>query len=288
MDEFFDIIITHFEKLNKAMESMHMGLIFGAVINIIIIVILFKMVEIFLSNVKTRILAKDDKSQIVQFLPILERIFKFLIVFFVFASFLQTQGYSVTSLITGFGITGLAVGFAANSTISSVFGTFSIFSDKAYRIGDYIKLNDIEGTVEDVTLRSTKIRSLDDFLYIVPNSSVANGNICNLSAAKKRRIDATFGLVYSTTNEKLERAIKIVEEVLYASDDIYNDYVVFVDTLSTSSIDIRCFAYAKTSAYNSLKKIKSRFILEVIKRFRAEGLEFAFPSTSVYIEKSGE
>lgn len=288
MNELFKNIIDYFENLNKAMESMHMGLIFGAIINIVIIVVLFKMVEVFLNNTKEHILSKDSKNQLVQFLPILERIIKFLIVFFVFASFLQTQGYSVTSLITGFGITGLAVGFAANSTISSIFGTISIFSDKAYKIGDYIIVNDVEGTVEDVTLRSTKIRSLDNYLYIVPNSSVANGNICNISAAKSRRIDMTFALVYGTSNEKLERAMEIIEEVLSQNEKIHkNNYIVFLDNLSASSIDIRCLAYTKTSTYNSLKHIKSDFTLEVIKRFRAEGLEFAFPTTSVYIENNG-
>ena len=204
-------------------------------------------------------LNKDSNSQLIQFLPILERILKFLIVFFIVACFLQSQGYSVTSLITGFGITGLAVGFAANSTISSVFGTFSIFSDKAYKIGDYVIVNGVEGTVEDVNLRSTKIRTLDNYLYIVPNSSVANGNICNVSVAKKRRIDMSFGLVYSTSNEMLERAIKIIEEILHEEERIYNDYVVFLDSLSASSIDIRCHAYVKSSAYNSLKKVKSDF-----------------------------
>lgn len=288
MNELFKNIIDYFENLNKAMESMHMGLIFGAIINIVIIVVLFKMVEVFLNNTKEHILSKDSKNQLVQFLPILERIIKFLIVFFVFASFLQTQGYSVTSLITGFGITGLAVGFAANSTISSIFGTISIFSDKAYKIGDYIIVNDVEGTVEDVTLRSTKIRSLDNYLYIVPNSSVANGNICNISAAKSRRIDMTFALVYGTSNEKLGRAMEIIEEVLSQNEKIHtNNYIVFLDNLSASSIDIRCLAYTKTSTYNSLKLIKSDFTLEVIKRFRAEGLEFAFPTTSVYIENNG-
>ena len=287
MNEFLDTLIEHFDKLNKVIESMHLGVIFGALLNLVIIAVLFKMVDVLGKNIKEKMLNKDANSQLIQFLPILERILKFLIVFFIVACFLQSQGYSVTSLITGFGITGLAVGFAANSTISSVFGTFSIFSDKAYKIGDYVIVNGVEGTVEDVNLRSTKIRTLDNYLYIVPNSSVANGNICNVSVAKKRRIDMSFGLVYSTSNEMLERAIKIIEEILHEEERIYNDYVVFLDSLSASSIDIRCHAYVKSPAYNSLKKVKSDFTLEVVKRFRAEGLDFAFPTTSVYIENNG-
>lgn len=285
--DFMDTIIEHLEKFNKLLESTHFDLIVGAIINILLIVVLFKAVDIMSAKLKNRILNRDGNSQLTQFVPILERIMKSILVFFIVASFLQSHGYSVSSLITGFGITGLAVGFAANATIANVFGTLAIFSDKAYKIGDYIIANGVEGTVEDVNIRSTKIRTLDNFLYIVPNSSVSNGNICNLSAAKKRRIVEVFTLTYDTTNEKLQRAISIVEEILRENPDIYDDYAVFLDTLADSSINIKCIAYAKTHSYNPLMKIKSGVILEVVKRFRAEGLDFAFPSTSVYVEKSG-
>lgn len=286
--DFIDSIIEHLEKINKLFESTHFDLIVGAIVNLIIMILLFKAVDILDRRLRERMLNKDHNSQLVQFIPILGKIFKFLIVFFILASFLQSHGYSVTSLITGFGITGLAVGFAANATISNIFGTLAIFSDKAYKIGDYVKINGIEGTVEDVNIRSTKIRTLDNFLYIVPNSSVATGNICNVTAAKKRRIDEVFTLTYDTPAEKLERAIKIVENILKENENIHNDYVVFIDTLADSSINVKCIAYTKTGSYNEWKIIQSGFILEVIKQFRAEGLDFAFPSTSLYIEKAGD
>ena len=285
--EFIDSIIEHLDKINQLLKSTHFDFIVGIIINICLIIILFKIVEIFSSKLKEHVLAKDSKNQLIQFLPILDRILKFLIVFFIVASFLQSFGYSVTSLITGFGITGLAVGFAANATIANIFGTLSIFSDKAYRIGDYVIVNGIEGYVEDVNLMSTKIRTLDNFLYLVPNSSASNSNICNISAAKKRRINEVFTLTYDTPDDKLERAIHILEEILQEDNDIHNDYLVFADTLADSSINIRCIAYAKTGSYNEYKKIESRLLLEAVKRFRAEGLNFAFPSTSVNIEKTG-
>ena len=285
--EFIDSIIEHLDKINQLLKSTHFDFILGIIINICLIIILFKIVEIFSSKLKEHVLAKDSKNQLIQFLPILDRILKFLIVFFIVASFLQSFGYSVTSLITGFGITGLAVGFAANATIANIFGTLSIFSDKAYRIGDYVIVNGIEGYVEDVNLMSTKIRTLDNFLYLVPNSSASNSNICNISAAKKRIINEVFTLTYDTPDDKLERAIHILEEILQEDNDIHNDYLVFADTLADSSINIRCIAYAKTGSYNEYKKIESRLLLEAVKRFRAEGLNFAFPSTSVYIEKTG-
>ena len=280
-------ILEYAEQINKILKSMHFDLLIEAVINIFVIMILFKMVNIFEKRTKEKLIEKHKESPLIQFLPILTRTLKFVIVFLIIAAFLQSNGYSVASLITGFGITGLAVGFAANATIANIFGTLSIFSDKAYRIGDYVIVNGVEGYVEDVNLMSTKIRTLDQFLYIVPNSSASNGNICNISAAKKRRINEVFTLTYDTSDEKLERAIHILEEILQKDKNIHDDYVVFADTLADSSINIRCIAYAKTGSYNEYKKIQSVFLLEAVKRFRAEGLDFAFPSTSLYIEKTG-
>ena len=160
--DLMDNIINYLEKLNKLLESTHFDFLVGVVINIFLIMLLFKVVDMFSAKLKEHVLAKDSKNQLIQFIPILDRIFKILIVFFIVASFLQSFGYSVSSLITGFGITGLAVGFAANATIANVFGTLSIFSDKAYRVGDYVIVNGVEGYVEDVNLMSTKIRTLDN------------------------------------------------------------------------------------------------------------------------------
>ena len=202
------------------------------------------------------------------------------------ASFLQSNGYSVTSFIAGFGITGLAVGFAAQQTVADFFGAIAIMADKMYKLGDYIKIGDVEGYVEDINLLSTKLRTLDDFLVIIPNNSITNSNIINVSRAKKRRINEAFTVTYSTSNEKLRRAIQIIEEICNENENLYNGATVFTETLDSSSINIRLWGYVKTGSLPKFVKIRSDIILEVVKRFREEGIEFAFPSRSVYIEKN--
>lgn len=276
-------IIEYAEQLNKILKSMHFDLIFEAVINIIIILILFKMVNIFEKKTKENILEKHKTSQLIKFIPILTRILKFIIVFLAIAAFLQSNGYSVSSLIAGFGITGLAVGFAANATIANIFGTLAILSDRAYDIGDYIKVGDVEGTVEDINLRSTKIRTLDNFVCTLPNNSVSGANIFNISKAHKRRINEVFGITYDTSNEKIQRACEILTEIAEKHSDIYNDFLVAVDTLADSSINIKFIAYVKTNNYTKYMKVKEQIIFEAVKRFRAEGIDFAFPSRSLYI-----
>lgn len=277
-------ILDYFEKIQKVLETIHFGLIAEVLINIVLLGVLFKAVDIFDNRLKKKF-TESKTSQLVKFLPFLTRLLKFVIFFILVAALLQNHGYSVSSLIAGFGITGLAVGFAANATIANVFGTVAILSDKSFELGDYIKLGTIEGTVEDINLRSTKIRTLDNALTIIPNSTVANGEVVNVTKAHKRRILETFGVTYDTSNEKLKRAIEIIEEILNANSEIYSDFVVFLDTLADSSINIKMSAYVKTNNYVKFLKIKEIVILEIIKKYREEGIDFAFPSRSVYIAK---
>ena len=278
-------ILEYVGKFRDVFETLKIELFLSVVINIIVAIVLFKLTDIFIAKLKSHSKNSDNKSLSGHLIPILEKIVKFLILFFILASFLQSNGYSITSLIAGFGITGLAVGFAAQQTIADFFGTLAIIADKMYKIGDYIKIGEIEGTVEDINLLSTKIRTLDDFLVSIPNNNISGTVITNISKAHKRRINEVFGVTYDTSDEKLQRAKEIINEVCKDNKNIYDNPVIFAETLSASSIDIKLLAYVKTKNYNDFVQIRSDVILEIVKRFRAENIDFAFPSQSIYIEK---
>ena len=278
-------IHRHIYKIIKLLKDFNFGLIIEIIVNIAILYAIFKTLDIFVFSFCDKILSNDKNSQVVKIIQILNKILKFVVFFIMFASFLQTHGYSVSSLIAGFGITGLAVGLAANTTLSSIFGTISIITDKSFKIGDYIKVAGYEGTVEAMNMRSTKIRTLDNYLTIIPNSTIANSELVNVSAGHKRRIFETFGVTYDTSNEKLERAVKILEEILESTPEISKDYVVFLETLDSSSINIKVHAYVKTKNVAKFYKEREKFLLAAIKKYREEGIEFAFPSQTVYIAK---
>lgn len=153
----------------------------------LVVLIAFKSLNLFIKNIKERILLKKTDTTIIGFIPLVDKLLKVTIVFFALATIMQNHGYSITSLIAGFGITGLAVSLGAQITIANIFGSFSLVADKAYKIGDYIIINQtvhdkaVEGLVEDINLRSTKIRTTDGALIIVPNNLVANGVVKNTS-----------------------------------------------------------------------------------------------------------
>lgn len=167
--------------------SMHSKTIIEFFTILVVVFVVFKIIDIFNQNLKNKILLKQGDTTLLGFMPLLDKVLKFTAVFVAIATFLQNHGYSVTSLIAGFGITGLAVGLGAQITIANFFGSFSLLADKAYKIGDYIVINQtvhdkaVEGIVEDINLRSTKVRTSDGGLVIVPNNIVANGVVKNLS-----------------------------------------------------------------------------------------------------------
>ncbi len=272
------------DKIEKLLTALRIKFIVELIIIFIIGFACFKLIELFDRKLKEK-LNSGLNSSLARFVPILSNIFKGLVVFFLLASFLQSHGYSMSSLIAGFGITGLAVGFAAQKTIANVFGTLGILSDHSYQLGDFISVNGNEGTVEEINMRSTKIRAMDNSLIILPNDIVSGTVIKNVSAMHKRRIFETFGVTYDTSDEKLKRAVSVLEEILQENKDIHNDFIVYVETLSASSIDIKVSAYTKTNVYAKYLKIKESVILEAVKRFREEGIDFAFPSTTVYMAK---
>lgn len=278
-----DDILQYLNNFEKVIKTLRIGIIVDIIVLVVITVVVFKLIKISAAKLSEKL--EEQKSPVVRFMPLFARILKGLVLFFLIATFLQSHGYSMTSLIAGFGVTGLAVGFAAKETISNVFGAISILSDKSYRIGDYVVIDGVEGTVEDINMRSTKIRGTDDTIHIVPNSLAASAVIKNFSGIKRRRIIEVIGITRETSNEKLRRAVDIIKEILKNYERISSDYYVYIEKLDQSSVNIKLSAYTKTKDFAKFVRIREDIILEIIEKFRAESIEFSLPSTSVYVEK---
>lgn len=246
---------------------------------------LLKVVDFLDKKLRENIIKRHNNSaRLLSFCPILNKIIKALVLFVIVASVMQAHGYSMTSLVAGFGIIGMAVSFAAKESIANIFGSLAILYDKVFDLGDYVIINDVEGTVVDISLRSTKIKTLDNSIITLPNNIVANSTTINISAIKSRRIDEIIGITYDTPTEKVEKAIQILKEILRENEEVEtNDELIYLEKLNSSSIDIHMQAYIKTGALNSLRRIRQDIIMEILKRYRAENIDFAFPSQSLYI-----
>ncbi|MFT8872394.1 MAG: mechanosensitive ion channel family protein [Sporolactobacillus sp.] len=209
-------------------------------------------------------------------IPFLTKIGKFLVVVFTAVAILDQWNYHVTGLITGLGIGGLAIAMAAKDTLSNFFGGLVIITDAPFTIGELIQSGTIEGIVEDINFRSTKIRTADQALVTVPNSTLANQPITNMSRIGKRRVTITASLSPASNNAQLDRCLSDLRELLGGGNDIYSEgQLVYVDKISQTGIDLSIQFFTKTIDFNEWTQIKEKYNLAILHIFEQEGLDLA-------------
>ena len=260
--------------------------IFGIIINLILISIFCKIADAFNKKLEKNLLEKHPDSPLINLMPIITKIAKVVIIFVLLAGFLQSFGYNVNSLIAGFGITGLAVGFAAKEAIGNVFGSIGLLADRVYKVGDYISFDSYEGTVTEINFRSTTITTIQGFEVNIPNNLLANNEITNISKATERRIDLTVDIEYGTSNEKIDRAYQILKEIADQNSLIKDGAISFIENMAPSSIQVRLIAYTTDGTLATATEAKSQILRSIIHHYRAENIEFAFPSLSLYSANS--
>jgi len=216
------------------------------------------------------------------------RVFKTVVVMLGLATILQEWGVNVAALLGGLGLAGMAVALAAKDTVSNLFGGFTIFADKTFSKGDWIETPFVEGTVESIGIRATKIRSFAKALITVPNARLADASLTNWSRMTHRRIKMTIGLEYRTTGEQLERIITRLRDYLVNHPDIAQDVTQMVHAVGfgESSIDINLYYFSKTTNWLEWRDVVNNNIIDFKKIVESEGAGFAFPSRSVYMEET--
>lgn len=200
---------------------------------------------------------------------------------------LEEWGYDVGGLIAGLGIGGLAFALAAQDTLANLFGFSTIVGDRVFVEGEFIVTSDVEGTVEHVGIRSTRIRRLDQALVTVPNSTLASSVILNWSRVYKRQIDFKLGITYAANSQQLRELLATLRHTLQAREKVDEDsVVVYFTNFGDSALEIliRCYVYlADWTAFTAEKEQINLSVMEIITN---HGLSIAFPSQSVYIENT--
>ncbi len=198
--------------------------------------------------------------------------------------FLQNMGYSVSSLLAGLGLGGMAVALASKDVIANLFGSIVIFVDKPFHVGDWIEMGGVEGTVEEVNMRVTRIRTFANSLITVPNATFTTTAINNWSRMRKRRIKMTIGITYDTPADKVEKAVEAVRTIIREDDNIRNDFfLVTFNEFGPSSLNIFVYCFTATTVWADFLQAKQNFMLKVMKEFERLGVEFAFPTQTLHI-----
>jgi len=249
----------------------------------------YRIIEIFL-----HFLSHDedgDQKSVLdeQFFPLLRDIAKFVILLLVIIAVVQGWGYSATGILAGVGIGGLALAFAAQDTVANIFGSLVIYSDRPYQVGDWIKIGDVEGTVEEVGIRSTRVRTFDKTLVLVPNKAVANENIQNFSAMPVRRIKLYLGLSYESSAEQIDAVVKASRQLLAEHPGISQEYwLVNFTEMGAYSLDILICCFTTTTVWAEYMDVRQELLLKIIGICNAHGVEIAFPTQTLYYRQGAE
>lgn len=205
------------------------------------------------------------------------------------AAILQEWDFNIGAVLGGLGLIGMAVAFGAQNLISNLFGGVAIFVDKIFVEGEWIKTTDVEGTVETVGFRTTKIRRFDKALVTVPNSDLADNAVTNFSRMTNRRIYWMVGLEYRTTNDQLKQVVDGLNDYIRGNDDFETDpakvsTLIHADSFNSSSIDIMLYCFTTTTKWAEWMKVKEELLYHLKTLVEDAGTSFAFPSSSIYVE----
>ena len=222
-------------------------------------------------------------------LDLIRRIVKTVVWFIAILFILQNLFHvEITPLLTGAGVVGVAIAFAAQNTIANLFGAFSILGSQLFKVGDWVKIGDAEGTVEQIGLRSIRLRAFEGRLIDIPNRVIADTQLDNFSNRDFYRECFTFGLVYQTTPKQMEKAIKIINEICADMSGIMvpgkPPRFAFVEC-SDYSLKIQGYIWFKTTNFFTLQDYKNHINMAVLKRFNEEGLSFAYPTSTIFLAK---
>lgn len=235
---------------------------------------------------KEKVFASEVENQI-QVLPFFIKTLKVIVIVLGVLMTLQNQGFNVVSLLAGLGLGGLAIALAAQETVSNLFGSITILFDKPFKIGDQIKILDIEGSIEEIGFRSTRIRSGNNTLITIPNSLVAKEKIENLSDRSNRKSKQILNITYETPIEKLQNYISTLEHLLKSNEQIVAETVIVkFNNFAAHSLDVMVSFDIKVIELKESLTIQEKLFFEFYKIALEQGIDFAYPTQKVLVQNS--
>jgi MscS family membrane protein len=205
------------------------------------------------------------------------------------AAVFQEWGFNIAAVLGSLGLVGMAVALGAQDFIKNMFAGLTIFLDRMFEKGNWIKTPDVEGNVEEIGFRATKIRQFDKALVTIPNSKLASEALINFSRMTNRRIYWSIGVEYRTTKDQLAGIIHDIREYLQKHPDFETDPTktktfVYLNSFGASSVDILLYCFTKTTDWGEWLGVKEQLAYTIKEIVERHGSSFAFPSTSLYVE----
>jgi MscS family membrane protein len=226
------------------------------------------------------IIEKSESDLDDQLMPTIRKVFKIVLWAFGIIIGLNNAGFDVAALIAGLGIGGLAFALAAKDTVANIFGGIMVFIDKPFKPYDRIIINGIDGTVEEVGIRSTRIRTLAGRLVTIPNGQFSDNAVENVTLEPSRKITINLGLAYETTPDQMDNAMLYLREIAEAHEHSEEKIIVGFNAWGDFAMGIMLIYYVKSGEDNL--QVQSDINLAILRKFNENGLEFAYPTQTIY------
>ncbi|WP_110928567.1 mechanosensitive ion channel family protein [Bacillus massiliglaciei] len=218
-------------------------------------------------------------------IPFFSRALRVVIVAISFSIIAQEFEYDVNGFVAGLGLGGLAFALAAKDAIGNLFGGIIIITEKPFTIGDWIKTASVEGTVEDISFRSTRVRTFDQALVTVPNATLASESITNWSQMRKRQVSFKLRVEYDTPKDRLENVVRQIEYLLKNYQGVDQETIlVRFDEYQDYGYGIMVYFFTETTVWSEYLKIKEAVNFEILDILKNEEVEIALPGRKLYFE----
>ena len=241
--------------------------------------ILSRIVDSLISEVIMPITEKSDSSFDNQLIPVIQKGVRSIIWILGIIIGLDNIGFDITAMIAGLGIGGLALALAAQDSVKNIFAGIMIFLDKPFRIKDRIQVDGFDGIVEEVGLRSTRLRTLEGRIVTIPNSRFTDNSVTNVTSQPTLKVKLNLGLTYDTDENQMQKAIDILEDIVKDQEAITDDYAAGFNGFGDFSLNILFIYYVKPDSH--WLDTQTLVNKEILRRFNKEGLEFAFPTQTI-------
>jgi len=246
-----------------------------------------KLVDLLLGYWKDKAKKEEDRAFDDQLYPIIRKSLKAFVVVVAVLVTSQNLGINITAAIASLSIGGLAIGLAAQDTLANLFGAVAIFLDKPFRIGDRIQLDAVDGFVETIGLRSTRVRNLDGYLVTVPNKTMGNATIVNVTKRPSIKTVMTIGVTYDTPHTRVKQATDILAQV-FKGHKMTQDVWISFNKFGAFSLDITVIHWWNDTDYKAYLAGMQEMNLEIKRRFDDEDLSFAFPTQTLHVKQDSD
>jgi len=224
-----------------------------------------------------------------QLVPLLRKTLKVVVCVIGTILVLQNLRFDVTTLFASVSIGGLALGLAAKDTLANLFGSIMLFVDSPFQIGDWINFKGVDGTVEEVGFRSTRIRTFYNSVVVVPNAQLANELIDNYGQREFRRCLLTLGLTYDTTPEQMQAFVEGCRAIISANEHTRKDtFEVHMAGFGASSLDVMLYFFFRCDTWTVELRERHNIFLEIMRLADTIGVSFAFPTRTLHVESMAE